>query len=235
MAQSYFIAGDHEQGIEDAHIFIQKSFGMQAHANPDVMLLRHGLLSVDDARKIQSMAELSPTMGDTKILIITASRLFHEAQNALLKLFEEPPTGTILILLVPSEGMILPTLRSRLQSIQSSRASFIGSQNASAEVFLNAAAAERYKLITKLIERTKSDKEEEKQAARLAALQLLESLERVAHAQWIAETNQNRQQELQSFLEDLSRFIPILHERSAPLKLIFEHVQLVLPQNLGGV
>jgi hypothetical protein len=95
-------------------------------------------------------------------------------------------------------------------------------------VFLNASKAEREKIIAKILDRTKSDKDEEKQAARLAAIRIVEGITRDAHMRWQSEKNPSKQKELQDLLEDLNSFLPIMYERSAPLKLIFEHIQLVI-------
>jgi DNA polymerase III delta prime subunit len=226
---AYYVSGETEQGIARARTYVSEQLGIEVVANPDVMLLRHGLLSVDDARKIRSIAELSPTTGSQKVLIISAIRLFHEAQNALLKLFEEPPAGTVLILIIPSEGMLLPTLRSRLLvlPVVNDVAGVTDSISIEAQEFLKAGKVEREKIFTKIVDRSKSDKDDEKQAARLSAIRLVEGLMRDAHTKWQAEKASPKKKELQLLLEDLNAFIPILHERSAPLKLIFEHLQLV--------
>lgn len=50
-------------------------------------------------------------------LIEQADRLTVEAQNALLKNFEEPPSDTLVILTVSQRSSLLPTIRSRAQSI----------------------------------------------------------------------------------------------------------------------
>jgi DNA polymerase-3 subunit delta' len=42
----------------------------------------------------------------------------HNAANALLKLLEEPPAGTILFLISHQPGLLLPTLRSRCQQLR---------------------------------------------------------------------------------------------------------------------
>jgi DNA polymerase-3 subunit delta' len=47
------------------------------------------------------------------VIIEQAQSLTIEAQNALLKLLEEPPMGTIIILTVDNEQNLLPTIRSR--------------------------------------------------------------------------------------------------------------------------
>ena len=228
---AYYVSGEIEQGVARAQRYVQDGLGISVTANPDVMHLRYGLLSVDDARKIRSMAELSPTFGDRKVLVISASRLFHEAQNALLKLFEEPPAGTVLILVIPSEGMLLPTLRSRLlvlPGVGPHASEDIEVISTETKEFLKAGKVEREKIVTKIVDRSKSDKDDEKQAARLSAIRLVEGLMRDMHIKWQNEKDMSKQKELQALLEDLQTFLPILHERSAPLKLIFEHLLLVV-------
>jgi len=48
------------------------------------------------------------------LFVIAASFITHEAQNALLKLFEEPPVDTAFVLVVPPAFQLLPTLQSRI-------------------------------------------------------------------------------------------------------------------------
>jgi DNA polymerase III gamma/tau subunit len=51
------------------------------------------------------------------IIIEQAQRLSTEAQNALLKNLEEPPADTIIILTATHASGLLPTIRSRAQTI----------------------------------------------------------------------------------------------------------------------
>jgi DNA polymerase-3 subunit delta' len=50
-------------------------------------------------------------------LILTAETLTPEAQNALLKIAEEPPLNSILLLATTDEARLLSTLRSRVQRV----------------------------------------------------------------------------------------------------------------------
>ncbi len=226
---AYVVEGDRETGILAAREYANTTLGLLGEQNPDVVVFQYGLFSVDDAREVARFASSSPVAGDKKMLVIAATRIFHEAQNALLKLFEEPPVGTTMVLVVPSFGQLLPTLRSRVLMLATDvrlRKSNIG------EEFLSLDSAGREKFIAKLLERTKSDKDEDKQAARGEILRLIESLTRISYK--AREKAKDAQlQELTYFLSDLDRFIPILHERSAPLKLIFEHLLLVIPSSLS--
>lgn len=204
--------------------YAAEALGLKGGTHPDLLVFEYGLFSVDDAREVARFASSSPTQGERKLVLIAATRIFHEAQNALLKLFEEPPQGVVLVLVVPSLGQLLPTLRSRVLVLSSG-----GMSVNPAEVFLALTAAEREKFITKILDRTKSDKDEEKQAARGELLSMVEGLVRLVY-----EANKNNEsEELRSLLTDLDTFLPILHERSAPLKLICEHLLLVLPKSLN--
>lgn len=48
-----------------------------------------------------------------KVIIIRASSFTNEAQNSLLKLLEEPPSGVEIILVARSKNIFLPTILSR--------------------------------------------------------------------------------------------------------------------------
>lgn len=211
---AYVVAGAIEDGVERATLFAE-TLGIDP---VDIETLRFGLFSVEEARKVRDLTNRRPLKGNRKIVIIAASRLFHEAQNALLKVFEEPAEGVVLALVVPSEGMLIATLRSRLLPLPGDATS----NDSSADAFLRATKEEREKVVAKLLDRAKSDKAEEKQAARAETLALAEGLLRATYSK-------KRDDENAALLRDLEQFIPILHERSAPLKLILEHLLLIVP------
>ena len=66
---------------------------------------------IDEARALIQLASLK-NVGKT-IFFIAAASITHEAQQALLKLFEEPQQGTTFVFLV-SHGALIATLRSRM-------------------------------------------------------------------------------------------------------------------------
>ncbi len=67
---------------------------------------------VDDAHKVIEEAYIAES--ETKYIIICASTFNTYAQNALLKILEEPPKNIIFIIIVKSKTILLPTIRSRL-------------------------------------------------------------------------------------------------------------------------
>ncbi len=75
-------------------------------------------IGIDRIRDLQSRLKLRPLNLPRKFAVICrAENLTIEAQNALLKLLEEPPGDTIIILLSPTEELILPTIVSRCRII----------------------------------------------------------------------------------------------------------------------
>lgn len=221
MAQSFIAYGDIEAGIADATLYGEEVLGLPPLANPDVVVFRHGLFSVEDARRVGETAAHAPLAHTHTLTVIAAERIYHEAQNALLKLFEEPPAHAALVLVVPAEGQLLPTLRSRMLPLP--RRADVPSERQ--HPFISAGPVEREKMIAKLLDRARSGSDEDKQTARAEAIRIVEDLIRALYVQ-------EESVERTLLLRELDRFLPILHERSAPLKLIFEHLLLVLPKNL---
>lgn len=84
-------------------------------------------LTIEQVRQLQDFLKLK-TAGKRTIrrvvIIENAHYLTTEAQNALLKILEEPPTDTVLILTCVGEHSLLPTIYSRCQSIKLTPVSF---------------------------------------------------------------------------------------------------------------
>lgn len=75
-------------------------------------------ISIEKVRELEHfLSRKVPERGKRVVLIYNAHLLGIEAQNALLKTLEEPPANTILILTVANEQALLPTVRSRAQSL----------------------------------------------------------------------------------------------------------------------
>ncbi len=86
--------------------------------HPDVHLYGDGekAVSVGDVRALIRETGLVPSDGERSIyLLCHGERMLPSAQNALLKVFEEPPPGVVLFLLTESRRALLPTVRSRGQ------------------------------------------------------------------------------------------------------------------------
>ena len=71
-------------------------------------------IGIEDIKRIQKKLFLKPLKSKQKAVIIEdASLLTTEAQNALLKVLEEPPAQTIILLGADTKESLLPTILSR--------------------------------------------------------------------------------------------------------------------------
>ena len=71
-------------------------------------------VTIAQVRSLQPMFATTPSMGARRVVIIDAADdLERNGANALLKNLEEPPAGTIFLLVSHAPGRLLPTIRSR--------------------------------------------------------------------------------------------------------------------------
>jgi DNA polymerase III gamma/tau subunit len=76
-------------------------------------------LGIEDVRKIQEKIYLRPFKGDKKaVLVIMSQGATVDAQNAMLKLLEEPPASTLIFLITDNHLAFLPTVLSRTKIIE---------------------------------------------------------------------------------------------------------------------
>ncbi len=76
------------------------------------------VIGIDAIKEVIHRVSLNPFEGQFSVVIIDgAESMSDEAANALLKTLEEPPPNTMFLLLTADEGAILPTVRSRCQSM----------------------------------------------------------------------------------------------------------------------
>lgn len=96
---------------------------------------------IDDARKLSQDALQKPLDSEHRVFVLVVTKLPEESQNALLKLFEEPPEQTRFYIVLPQEGILIPTLRSRvyIEEFYTSQES----KNETFDTFLKASYAER--------------------------------------------------------------------------------------------
>ena len=89
--------------------------------NPDINIISpvEGNIEIEEIRKVKERLSLKPYHNKIKALIIDDSHLMKsDAQNAFLKMLEEPKGDTLIIFITPFREMLLKTIRSRAQEIK---------------------------------------------------------------------------------------------------------------------
>ncbi len=100
---------------------------IRAQSEPRLTVLRRGLnergrlrtqISVDDVRGVRRFLSLSAADGGWRVVIVDAAdEMNRSAANALLKVLEEPPARTALLLVAHAPAGLLPTIRSRCRTL----------------------------------------------------------------------------------------------------------------------
>lgn len=187
-------------------LMVAKQLGVSASANENFHIRSYSTLDVEKARTLRDLMSLSGT--GKRILVIAAQAIGREAQNALLKIVEEPGENVTFAFLVP-RGALIETLKSRCTEISFETAK---ADDREAIAFLSAQPSERTKHIEKIV------KAKDKQAA----YELVCSLERVLEKK-ISDF------QYRVALEELLVMRGYVTDPSASVKMILEHLSLVLP------
>ncbi len=79
---------------------------------------QRGELRVEEARAISHFLHMTSAAGAWRIVIVdSADDLNPNAANAILKILEEPPARSLLLLISHAPGRLLPTIRSRCRRL----------------------------------------------------------------------------------------------------------------------
>ncbi|HET8727310.1 MAG TPA: DNA polymerase III subunit delta' [Alphaproteobacteria bacterium] len=79
---------------------------------------RVGELPVDQVRKIAPFLHLTAAEGGWRVVVVDeAETMSRSAANAILKVLEEPPPRSLLLLVANNPGALLPTIRSRCRRL----------------------------------------------------------------------------------------------------------------------
>lgn len=182
--------------------FLEDEWQIKIHGNPDFWCRSFDVFTVDDSRMLKDLHAQKPIAGEKKIYVVGLRSATEEAQNALLKMLEEPTGNSIFFFAVSNRDALLPTLRSRFEYLPFDS---VGAKQADNEwnAFFKASPAKRLTLIEVVVK--------EKDFAR--ALSLIESLEKVVPKEKLA------------YVFDAKKY---LSRPSGSIKQVLEWLSLVL-------
>ncbi len=188
--------------------FIRDEVKVEVSGNPDFW---HGIFNtftISDARAISLSQESRDFQGGKKIFIIQTDFITEEAQNSILKVFEEPTKGTHFFIISPQD-MLLPTLRSRMQVI------IHNSDELKLESVLKMKLSDRLSKVKEIVEAI-SDEEKTKQDA----IAFLNRIEKELYSEGVEKSAYKLR-----VCEDARQS---LYDRGAPVKIILENVLLTI-------
>lgn len=239
---AYAFEGEKAVVLPDLLRFLAADFGVEIKNNPDFSYQEFETFTIDDGRALQERHGRR-AISDKKIFIIATRFVTSEAQNALLKIFEEPSEGAHFFLIMPNTQVLIPTLRSRL--VVANRVALAGnslsddndlsgdegpeSKNFEAKnlvkKFLAANVAERLLLVKNIIEEKDKGK----------AIDFVTALEECLAERLDAQASQNEKNikknglvENADVLTEILMVKKYLHDRAPSVKLLLEHLCLLV-------
>lgn len=130
------------------------AFALPAEYSDSSQILCVDRFGIDDARELIHQAYQRPGEGEFQLLIVQTEFITNEAQNALLKVLEEPPISTKFLFVLPYDHFLLPTLASRFFELASGDEKEASRVNQDFRQFLSLAYGER---ITMIEQKTKKN------------------------------------------------------------------------------
>lgn len=184
--------------------------------NPDILIRTYESFGIDESRDIVRHASRKPLAMQRTILIIFTPAVTAEAQNALLKTFEDPAADVTFFLIIPNMSALLPTLQSRLQLLRNINKGEQEEGVLSAKDFLLSSPAKRISLLEPLIK--------EKSLANLRSF--LSSIERAIVS------NGLDQKDSREGLRAVYRAQKYLGDKGSLTKVLLEQVALLTPRTV---
>lgn len=113
------LCSDHENPGDEADLGCRTALA-GTHGDLNLVRTEGSIISVDTARELREWAYKMPNTASCRVVIIEdADRLTEEASNAILKVVEEPPSRTVIIMCAPTANPedFSVTLRSRCRHV----------------------------------------------------------------------------------------------------------------------
>lgn len=123
--------------------------GVVVQGSPDIFYVESATFGVDDARAL-SIRGVEKAFGEKKFFIIKGEKYTAEAQNALLKTFEDPTLNTYFVVMAGDEMGFLPTLLSRMLVVMAGSSE---SESSESKKFLESSYAKRLAYVQKFADK----------------------------------------------------------------------------------
>lgn len=218
---SYVVEGAPEDVIYSLRSFLENR-GEVNKNSPDVMLSLFDSFAMEDSHNIKEWYQNKSTDGKKKICIIGAKFINREAEQALLKVIEEPTANSHFFIVVPDSSLLLDTILSRVHLIKDNSNDNID-EDKIAENFIKQTPNSRIEEIADIIKEFKDN--ENSGGLRHKAITLINGLERIIYKKWKDDVNNEN---YKFILNELKNCRGFLSTPGASVKMILEHIALVI-------
>jgi DNA polymerase III delta prime subunit len=215
----HLLEGSREEIAEDLQNFLCNEFGVDPNDKSLYFHYDFDQFQVDDSRALTMQAQIKTPEGKKMIFLIFANSINHQAQNALLKILEEPSARTYFFMVIPKVDNLLPTFLSRAVVVRRNSADLNNQTISNTKEVKEMTVADRLKFVEKLVKDIKDEKVERIEA-RAFVQNLISDLR--------TELEKNPSTELTKKIESLMQIEDYLGDSGASIKILLERAVLLL-------
>lgn len=225
---AYCLEGRREDILKNLREFLEEVLKFSIKGNPDFYSGNFDTLGIDEGRSINEMQSGRAVSFPRRIFIIAANFITREAQNSLLKMFEEPAGEAVFFLIIPSASILLPTLRSRMMIVNLNRGMESGGAEKSeksanffaAKKFIKSEVAERLVMVKKI-----TDKIADEEISRSVVTDFLNNVEK----EILNESGTGNLKRKNLFIfEEIDKCKNYAGDRSPSVKMLLEHIAIII-------
>jgi len=238
---AYLIEGERLEIVPEILKFLDV-LKVKTVGNPDFINISIDNFKIDEAFDLRSMSTDKSFSSAKKIFLICVNSFSLDAQNVLLKMFEEPKENVHFFLVVPDVNTLLKTLISRFYLISNKTEQT--EEIKKAEKFISLTLPKRIDYIKELL--AEEDEEDEDgneivatDSVRSRALKFLNALETTLSGRLVMnfergrfqpEAGVNRKNLLPACLEHMLKVREFLRMPGSSKKSLMESIALIIPE-----
>ena len=223
---AYLIEGNRKEILPEILGFWEE-LNIKTLGNPDFSQIVIDNFKIDEAFELRAMSTNKGFSTAKKVFIICANTFSLDAQNVLLKMFEEPIENTHFFLVVPDTNSLLKTVVSRFYVISARQD--LAEETKEAEKFFSMPLQKRIDFIKELLVEPEEEDPEGNEivvldSTRSKALKFLNALELTLHKKLMSKTVFDT-----GFFEQIFKVREFLRMPGSSTKTLMESVALVVP------
>jgi len=229
---AYLIEGVRDTIVPELFDFF-RDIKIETSGNPDFYHITIDNFKIDEAFDLRAMSTNKSFSSEKKIFLVCVNNFSLDAQNVLLKMFEEPIENTYFFLVVPDTNVLLKTLVSRFYKILTNKN--IEKDKQLAKEFTGMSKRDRISFIKDFLIEEEQDEDGSgmvpADSTRSKALNFLDTLEILINQRFL-ERGCNFDNSLVQYCEHLFRVREYMRMPGSSTKTLLESLALVIPEKL---
>jgi len=209
---AYVLYGNIDLSRKILFDFLSSELSVSKDNNPDFFHYQSNTVPIDIVREIV-LSSTRKSFSEKKIYVIEFDTILVEAQNALLKVLEEPNPNTHFFFLTESRNFALETIKSRVVEISMPKEDAV--IDSDSEDFISGTIVRRFDIATRI------SKDKDRKSAERIIRNILISV------------RENKEVYDKKFATALFHALLYVNIPSSSVKMILEHIAMLLPAGNG--